>query len=168
MKIKISLLYLVFFAAIILSACKKVETFNEEKVKKETIYRATDISGNWKWLFSVTGGNPNSEGYLKNPGNTGDSVLLILNSDKRWSKSQNKIKTDSGNYSIGHGIYTPYVGTHVFSYDSIIYSNTVTNTKSVDFYKRFHDTLIFSGLFRGYATKSDPTEGATKYYIRVK
>jgi len=158
MKIKTFLPSLIFFFAIILSACQKEETANE----------ATDISGNWQWLYSVSGGNPSSEGYLKNPENTGVSVLLVLNSDKTWYKSQNNIKTDSGNYSIGYGTYTPYTGAYVFTYDSIIFSNIGTNSKLVDYYKIFQDTLIFSGGFRGLATKSDPTEGAVKYYIKQK
>lgn len=163
MNLKLLLFSLILFSAIILEACNKSEADNEEIVNN-----STDISGNWHWLFSVSGGNPSSVGYLKTPENTGVSVLLFFNSDKTWYKSQNSIKTDSGNYSIGHGTYTPYIGANIYTYDSIIYSNTLTNNKSVNFYKIFHDTLIFSGGFRGLATKSDPTEGATKYYIRIK
>ena len=68
---------------------------------------------------------------------------------------------------MGHGVYTPYIGAHTYIYDSVIYFSTGTNNKSIDFYKIFHDTLIFSGGFRGQASKSDPTEGATKYYLKL-
>lgn len=158
MKTKILFALLIMISVFIFDSCKKEEIPN----------LATDISGKWQWLFSISGGNPSSAGYLKNPENTGISVLLVFNSDKTWYKALNNIKTDSGNYSIGHGTYTPYIGAYVFIYDSVIYYSTGTNNKSVDFYKIFHDTLIFSGGFRGLCSKSDPTEGATKYYLKFE
>jgi hypothetical protein len=72
-------------------------------------------------------------------------------------------------FSTGHGSYTPYTGAFTFIYDSIVYyRNGISEKNTQDYYNIFNDTLEFCWGYAGYATKSDSTTGASKFYAKQK
>ena len=110
MKINVSAILLIILTLELSFSCKKETVINPAK----------DITGHWKWL-STYFMSPDTVGNPLTPLNSGIQEELVFNSDHSWSKSQNRIITESGTYSIGHGSYSPYPGAHVFVYDSIVY-----------------------------------------------
>lgn len=114
---------------------------------------ATTISpvpvGSWKWIATLSPTLQSATNPMT-PQNTGVQENLLINSNWHWKRILNDSPSDSGTFSIGHGIYTPYKGAYVYIYDSINYfhSGTLITT---DYYKISNDTLTFCGCYKGYA-----------------
>jgi hypothetical protein len=139
--------------------------------KEKATESAKDISGQWKWIFSWIDA-PLSDSNPRTPQNTGFQEIMKYNTDHTWLKIQNSIHVDSGTFSTGHGSWSPTKEV-TYVYDSIVYYKNGDQVKDMpNFYDLYgNDTLVFSGMFRGlYAkgVKGDPTEGASKFYIRLK
>jgi hypothetical protein len=134
--------------------------------KKDLDNLAVDVTGQWEWIYSyVSLNNPNPI----TPKTTGIDELLVFNPNLTWYKIQNNIKVDSGTYSIGHGSYTPYAGAYSYIYDSIAYYKDGYVLKGEqDYYKISNDTLQFCGCFAGLSSKSYPTGGVSKFFIKQK
>jgi hypothetical protein len=160
MKTKSSIiLFLILFLSMNFS-CKKAP----EPVSNNT----KDITGQWNWINSWMDG-PISDSNPKTPQNTGIQEIIKFNSNKTWLKIQNSIHIDSGTFSTGHGSYIPYPGSYVYIYDSVVYyRNGISEKGTQDYYEISNDTLMFCGCFAGLYAKSDPTEGASKRYIKQK
>jgi hypothetical protein len=128
--------------------------------KKDPINPAKDISGKWEWL-STYSSNPDTTGNPLTPSNSGIHEELVFNTDHMWAKIQNNIQTESGTFTIGHGTHTPYLGAHIFIYDSVVYyQNGITKNWWVDYYKIYNDTLQFCPGFAGrFASYSLPYNG---------
>jgi hypothetical protein len=138
--------------------------------KKELFPSTTkDITGQWVWILSYSGGNPTIQPNPITPQNTGIQEIVRFNSNDTWLKIQNNVHIDSGTFTKGHGSYTPYIGAFTYSYDSIVYfRNGISEKGTQDYYKIFNDTLEFCAGFAGYATKSDPTAGDSEFYVKQK
>ena len=116
--------------------------------KKETTTISPVPVGSWNWIATLSP-IPQSATNPLTPQNTGIQENLLINSNLHWKRTQNDSPSDSGTFSIGHGIYTPYKGAYIYIYDSINYfhSGTLITT---DYYKISNDTLTFCGVYRGY------------------
>jgi hypothetical protein len=140
--------------------------------EKEKVPESTkDISGQWRWIYSWID-SPLSDSNPRTPQNTGIQEIMNYNTDHTWLKIQNSIHVDSGTFATGHGSWSPTKEV-TYVYDSIVYYKNGDQVKDMpNFYNIYgNDTLVFSGIFRGLYAKSakgDPTEGASKFYIRLK
>jgi hypothetical protein len=154
MKLFFKMPFVILSFILILYGCKKDPPINPAK----------DITGQWQWIFSYTVQlNPLT------PQNTGIQEVIKFNSNYSWLKIQNNIQIDSGTFTKGHGNYIPYPGAHTFIYNSIVYYRNGISEKGIqDYYKIFNDTLEFCAGFAGYSTKSDPSAGASEFYIKQK
>jgi len=130
--------------------------------------QAKDLTGQWEWIYSWLDA-PSSDSNPRTPANTGIREIINYGSDKSWLIIRNGIHLDSGTFSTGHGSWSPYNGVN-YIYDSIVYyKNGLQVKEMLNFYDFFgSDTLVFSGMFRGLYAKGDPTEGASKFYLRLK
>jgi hypothetical protein len=125
--------------------------------KKDENNPAKDISGKWRWIktYSTYPSEPLT------PQNTGIQKLMVFNSNHLFYNLENSIKTDSGTYLIGHGIYTPYPGNRPFIYDSIAYYHNGIKENKGDYYEISNDTMIISPYFSGkFSSYSIPYSGA--------
>ena len=160
MKTLVSTIVLIVLLLSMISSCKKTT----EPVPNNT----KDISGQWKWIYSWLDG-PMSDSNPRTPQNTGVQEIIVFKDNHTWLKTQNNIHIDSGTFSTGHGSFTPYTGAYVYIYDSIVYyRNGISEKGTQDYYEISNDTLMFCGCFAGLYAKSDPTEGASKRYIKQK
>jgi hypothetical protein len=156
MKTRTSIILSIILILAMFIACKKEPVYNPAK----------DITGRWKWLSTYLV-SPDTVGNPLTPKNTGIQEELVFNANYTWSKTQNKIITEYGTYSIGHGSYTPYPGAHVFIYDSIVYyQNGKYKNGCIDYYDIYNDTLQFCGAYAGkFSSYSLPYNG-TKILIK--
>jgi hypothetical protein len=111
------------------------------------------LVGQWNWAFTWNDGAP-GPANPQTPQNAGYGEQLFLNSDYTYYRRAfgATIETipETGTFSLGHGIYTPYKGAYIFNYDSIVfYKNRIYSDVTVEYFKASRDTLIFSSGFRG-------------------
>ena len=123
-----------------------------------------DITGQWKWLYTfhlteLSDSNPLT------PENSGINEILVFYKDHTWQKKVNNLNVDSGTYSLGHGVYTPYSGAGIFKFDSILYfRDGKTFNDGFDYYEINHDTLHFTPYLGGrFSSYTLPFNGA-KYW----
>jgi len=138
---------------IILNSCKKLSDNNIPK----------EIIGQWEWLFSYKPLPPSDINPLT-PENTGINEILVFKTDNTWFKTENDTIVDSGNYSLGHGIRYPFVGSSTYYiYDSVVYYNRDgIDIYDCDYYDVFNDTLLFSHGLTGACG------AGTKYYKKLE
>jgi hypothetical protein len=134
--------------------------------KKDLIIFPMDIAGQWEWIktykvYLLSDSNPLT------PQNTGIQEILVFNDNHTWFNTQNKIKTDSGTYTLGHGSYTPYIGAYTFIYDSIVYyQDGIQINGGWDYYSIYNDTLVFSPYYGGRFTSYSLPFNGSKYWIK--
>ncbi len=138
-------LYILFSALNILS-CKK----NNESTPQ-------NITGTWKLLKTYCD--------CPTPPVFADSIGLVdivrFSTNRTWNRVQNNITIDSGTYSTGHNVYTPYVGAATYKYDSVSYFRNGNNVGS-DYYEILsNDTLVFgAGIAGRFSSYSLPYNGS--------
>ncbi len=138
---------LILFSVINSFSCKK----NNESTPPQ------DITGTWKLLKTYCD--------CPTPPVFADSIGLIdivnFRTNKIWSRVQNNVTVDSGTYSTGHNVYTPYVGAFTYKYDSVSYFKNGSNVGS-DYYEILsNDTLVFgAGIAGRYTSYSLPNNGS--------
>ena len=123
-----------------------------------------DITGQWRWIYTfhlteLSDSNPLT------PEHSGINEILVFNGDHTWQKKVNNLKVDSGTYSLGHGLYTPYSGAGIFRFDSILYfRDGKTFEGGFDYYEILHDTLHMTPYLGGrFSSYTLPFNGA-KYW----
>jgi|WetSurMetagenome_2_1015567.scaffolds.fasta_scaffold790697_1 hypothetical protein len=126
---------------LLLSSCKK------DEVKDPGL-----IAGSWDWIYTWNDSAPGPNNPLT-PLNSGIHENYVFHSDFTYEHTYYGLETEdpadaSGTFSIGHGLYLPYVGAHKFEYDSIVYYDNGKAFKT-DYYKILNDTLTFSTMFLG-------------------
>lgn len=142
-----TIVFLCIFAA--MSGCKKKDT--------ETPVHSDLITGKWQWMYSYHGGAPGPD----NPqtvANTRRNEWIYFNTDSTWFQTVNAVMVDSGTFKIDHGTYLPYVGAHLFEYDSVAYYGPAGTLLGTDYFSVHGDTLSFlpyySGRFSSYSVPS--------------
>ena len=144
------------FLFISLISCEKLSENSEgNDIPKEII-------GQWEWLFSFKPLPPGDTNPLT-PENTGINEILEFKENEAWLLIHNNSHIDSGTFSAGHGVYTPYPNAYTYAYDSIAYYEYGSkNYISTDFYRTYNDTLIFCHCFAGMYGSG------TKYFKKLK
>lgn len=166
----------VFFLSIIfLSGCSSPENTEVDDLKcpcEDSIFSESadtdSIVGVWKWVASWEP-LPLSETNPITPEKAGINEYLFFCSDKKWYKYENKMLTDSGTYSLGHG-YSTNICNHTFIYDSICYyQNNIPVNNGVDYYQIYGgDTLCFFAYFAGKIHSYTLKTPGSKYWVRKK
>ena len=153
-----SILLFTLFIVIIFS-------LNCEREQPAIPVQPQDITGQWEWI-STHKAHPYS---IKTPQNTGIHEILVFNADHTWFITQNDTIVDSGEFSFGHGSFTPAPGGHTFIYDSIVYyKNGEYINGGVDYYNITNDTLLFLPyLAARFFSYSLPNNGS-KRWIRSR
>jgi hypothetical protein len=144
------LTYLLVCLLLVISSCKKTE-----------IPGPGPLVGSWMWVYTWNDGAPGPTNPLT-PQNGGFGEYLDLNSDYSWTSSiyGSTIKSMLviGNFSIGHGRYTPYKGAYTYDYDSIVfYKNSVYSDATVEYFRVSNDTLMFCSCFSGLIGSTSKT-----------
>ena len=129
--------------------------------KDEPIHQ--ELLGQWEWIWTHY---PHPD-TLITPINSGIQEILSFNADHTWSKTQNDSTVDFGEFSCGHGSFTPVSGGHIFIYDSIVYyKNGQIVTRGIDYYIITNDTLYITPYLAGrFSSYSFPYNGS-KQWIR--
>ena len=138
-------------------SCKKEPEINPPK----------DVIGHWKWLSTYAIYTLNDSTALT-PLSTGIQEILEFNADLTWFKTENGIRTDSGEYSLGHGIWSAYQGAGIYIFDSIAYYRSGIPVKVGDYYDVYNDTLQFTPGYRGRFTSYSLPFNGSKFWIKQK
>ena len=102
--------------------------------------------GTWRWIDTYFVYPPN-DSNPKTPVNTGNTELLILNSNNTFKRIMNNMTYDSGTYIYGHGVYINPSSSR-FEYDSILYYHVGNATPlGRDYYGFSSDTLIIGSYY---------------------
>ena len=101
-----------------------------------------DLAGNWIWASTLTDARPDSTNP-STPGNAGKTMSFRLAGNK-WLLTNNGSLTDSGSYrtgweKIGSGKYVK----------AIYFQRAGKTEDSVQYFKKYGDTLVFSYGFLG-------------------
>jgi len=108
----------------------------------------TTLFGNWKWMgtyydYPLGPLNPST------PQNSGVQKSITYTSGLKWKKISTTLPTDSGTFTLGHGIYSPN-GLKKYEFDSIqYYRNGVLLKGTVDCFVISNDTLTLSAGLKG-------------------
>jgi len=109
----------------------------------------TTLFSNWKWTgtyYDYPLGRPLNP---STPQNSGIEKSITYTSELSWEKISTTSPTDSGTFTLGHGIYSPN-GLKKYEFDSIqYYRNGVLLKGIVDCFAISNDKLTFSAGLKG-------------------
>ena len=101
-----------------------------------------DLTGNWAWASTLTDAKPDSTNP-STPANTGKSRSVQFKAE-HWVIINNGIVTDSGSY------YTDWKKIRFGEYVKALHFQPAGNPNdSVEYFKKYGDTLLFSYGFLG-------------------